>query len=73
MTFARGDKVTWYHTQPGGYAFIDPVAALVEGTTPQRVKIRIAIRLSGQWIHVFRIVKPEKLRPRSIDVPVLDG
>lgn len=69
--FNPGDRVTYDWTPSGGYGRSIPVAAIVRYETGDKVAIRVAKRINGEWVMRRRTVNYRSLRPRTSICPEL--
>ena len=72
MVFAIGDRVNWQYESRGGWGYGQTVAAVVVGTTPNRIRIRVAEKVGPEWRLVTKTVKPSRLTCRMRHVPIVD-
>lgn len=69
MTY--GDRVSWYPQPRGGYGWIAPVAAIVDGWTKQRARIIVGVKRGGEWKRERKTVKWTSLATREKACPEL--
>ncbi|MGF6444665.1 hypothetical protein [Paraburkholderia youngii] len=69
---APNDRVTWSHSERGGYGYVIPVAMIVRTVTRARVTIEVARKINGTWVREEKSVLPEKLQPRLEACAALD-
>ena len=74
-SYPVGAKVVWKHSPKGGYGYTFPVAGIVVRPGGDLTRIQIAEKspLTGEWRKREKTVRTERLFPRAMHVPQLDG